>query len=320
MYNMYSQFTDEERVAMRKEIAEIEKLEKQYKEEQAKFRKEVAITTQDTTIPYEKRLKYAIEKLEEWEKQKTGKWSWAKKDFYNDWEPPETFGPFKVSRWGGVGGYGFELWIDKDGSRQKRWIDILKMFNIVHAVKKPKWPFGDEDDTETKTILESLHNSERGPHCLSKLFPNGYYLSQDAKEKAPVIAAPVASAPVAAPVASAPVAGPVASAPVTTTPVTTTAPVAEAVEGAAEGAAEEPVAVTTEGAAEEPQAKLDVETNPVQNIPVETAPGAAAAAGGAYRKTRRNRKTKRTNKRKSKRANKKTNKRRCKKTKKHKKK
>ena len=65
--------------------------------------------------------------------------------------------------------------------------------------------------------------------------------------------------------------------------------------------------------------KLEVETNPVKNIEVEPAPGAAAAAGGAYRKTRRNRKTKRTNKRKSKRANKKTNKRRCKKTKKHKK-
>ena len=162
---------------------------------------------------------------------------------------PATFGPFQVSRWGGFGGCGFDIWFkDENGNKQKRWIDLDPTYNLV---KDP--------------IVNSISEQERTPECLFTIFPGGYYVSDSSDlVTPPVVQGEVKTAPEAAPT------------------------------------------------------KLDVQYKP--QVETAAAPGAAAAAGGAYRKTRRNRKTKRTNKRKSKRANKKTNKRRCKKTKKHQKK
>ena len=123
----------------------------------------------------------------------------------DDFQCPEMFGPFKVSKWGGVGGCGFDIWFDENGKREKRWIDLHTVLNFIKAVKMKNFMGIDVDDPERNKILDKegdLKKNNRGPECLIKLFPDGYYLSQDATEKASVVAAPPVEAlppPVVAP-------------------------------------------------------------------------------------------------------------------------
>jgi len=276
--------------------AEGTKLDEQEKNRKEKFLKEAAKITQDTSTDYDKRYKYYQEGSEEFYRRFGTNVIrfWTPSDF----KCPEMFGPFKVSKWGGVGGCGFDIWFDENGKREKRWIDLHTVLNYVKAVKMKNFMGIDVDDTERKKILDNLKEKNRGPECLIKLFPDGYYLSQDATEKASaaaaasVVAPPVEEAPVEAP--------PVEATPVEATPVE--APPVEA----------PPVEATP------------VEAPPVEATPVEEAPPVAAppveeaappVAGGAYRKKTRNiknksnkRKTKKINKRKTKKINKKTNK------------
>jgi len=240
-------------------------LDDQEEKRKQKFLKEAAKKMQDTSIDFIVRNNDYVTGSETFKTRFNLLWT------PSDFECPEMFGPFKVSKWGGVGGCGFDIWFDENGKREKRWIDLHTILNFVKAVKMKNFMGIDVDDTERKKILDNLKENNRGPECLIKLFPDGYYISQDATEKA--------SAPVAAPVAPVEVAPPV--------PAEPAAPV--------EVAPAEPVAPAA----------------PVEVAPTVPAEPVAANAGGAYRKRTRNiknksnkRKTKKINKKKTKKINK----------------
>jgi hypothetical protein len=219
---------------------------------------------------------------------------------YDDWDCATKFGPFeKVVKWGGSGGCGFDLWINKDGKRQKRWIDLDLRFNIVRSVKIPGF-IGSTDDTDANNILEKIKNSQKGPDCLIKLFPQGCYLSENAIERVPLIATPVAGpgevavatgegpGPVPEAGSEGPVPGPVPEVVPVPGPVPEAGPEVpgEVAEVPGEGPGDESILVKGEKREVEPEKeKREV------------------AQGGAYRKSKRTnkRKSKRTNNRKSKR-------------------
>ena len=89
---------------------------------------------------------------------------------------PATFGPFQVSKWGGTGGCGFDIWFDENGSRQNRWIDLDPTYNLVKDVRD-----GWSQDPRGLQIA-SIAEKDRTPECLFTIFPGGYYISKESTE------------------------------------------------------------------------------------------------------------------------------------------
>jgi hypothetical protein len=254
---------------------------------------EVAKTMRNDAINWNVRQKFWKEKNAEWDT------IWGGKIDILLFDCPEMFGPFKVSKWGGFGRCGFDIWFDENGKREKRWIDINNLYNIIFKI----------DDGEKNNIVQKLNPWKRTPECLTTLFPDGYYLSKDATEKVsgPVAVAPVVVAPVTTEVA-----------PVTTEVTTEVAP--EVTKEVSTEVAPVPVTpeqivpevspVTTEVAPEVTK-EVSTEVSPVttevspevvvpevtKEVSTEVAPVTTEVAQGGYRKRthRRKNKTKRKN-------------------------
>jgi hypothetical protein len=253
-------------------LAEQTKLDNQEEQRKKKFLKEAAKKMQDTSIDFIVRNNDYVTGSETFKTRFNLLWT------PSDFDCPEMFGPFKVSKWGGVGGCGFDIWFDENGKREKRWIDLHTILNFVKAVKMKNFMGIDVDDTERKKILDNLKENNRGPECLIKLFPDGYYVSQDATEKA--------SAPVAAPLEVAPEA-PVEVAPAAPVEVAPVAPVEAPVE-----APVAPVAANAGGAYRKRTRNIKNKSNKRKTKKINK------------KKTKKTRKTRKINKKKTKKVNK----------------
>jgi hypothetical protein len=152
---------------------EVDKDNKEYQEEEEKKRKaysEILKITLDpdpidpkTNKPFQDNKSKFIYKMEKWSKftQDTG---------YSD-EPdcpgsidyPKNMNqlPIVVEKWGGIGGCGFKVWDDKG---TKYWVDIDTRFNNLKKI----------DSSNKQSILQTIGEEDRGPECLSTLFPQGY--------------------------------------------------------------------------------------------------------------------------------------------------
>jgi len=153
-------------------------------EEKKKFIQEVSNFTQNNDNEWSTRVTFFKKKDKEWDKNG---WSGS---LSTNLECPKVFGLFEVSQWGGTGGCGFDIWFDENGKREKRWIDLNIIFNVITGVKMPGLFAG--NDEPRNEILKTLQHSQKTPQCLITLFPTGYYLSEDAQEKVSV--EPVAAA------------------------------------------------------------------------------------------------------------------------------
>lgn len=145
-------------------------LNQEYNQEQQalqKQQKEYARITsycQDQTIPLNKRKQA---------------WSTFTQGPYYVGDPgcPAFFGDFNVSKWGGIGGCGFNIW-DENGN--KYWIDVDTIFNLAQDVKEGP------DAANKQNILMSINEENRTPDCLFTLFPQGYKITETGPLKLPL--------------------------------------------------------------------------------------------------------------------------------------
>jgi hypothetical protein len=127
---------------------------------------------------------------------------------------PFKFGDFDVLRWGGTGGYGFNIW---DNNGRKFWIEIDPFLNIALEVKdESNCALGNIgcplDHDKTNNLMKIEPEEARTPLVTHpfflKLFPEGYKISEKGetiKNEPSQVAAAVA--PVAVAVAPATEAG-----------------------------------------------------------------------------------------------------------------
>jgi hypothetical protein len=217
-----------------------------------------------------KHRKYAAKRYELCE-DNTNKPHWVGA-FPNDVPCPEKFGPFSVSKWGGIGDCGFNIWepSSKDATKKNKfWIDVDPIFNVADVVKDETNAFlsvGAVESPEKNEALNKLtkefRTPDKTPNFFDLLFPNGYYSSETSTEL-------IKGVPAATPAAS--------PTPAPATPGATPAPATPGATPAPATPAASPPAASTP-AASPPAASTPAASPPAASPPAASPPAASPPA------------------------------------------